>query len=211
MFSGTIGGIPILWIMMAQSAAALRKKKKNTMVKPKDLGLGDFAIDPVSQQWCRIVKIENVWKDVPPLEGSRRTASDPKSREAQARRDLRVHTSNAPLREFSGEHEQVIASIKEKMYNSHRHSSERHLDKEKFISYKIKLQFADDRSVTRSVGCNHEFTCVRAPEIFSFDFEQLKSLTGNTRRGVKKAKKPAKKKAAKKKAAKKKPAKKKAA
>lgn len=195
MLNTKIGGIPLLWIMMAQSAAAKRKRKSVTI--PKNIGLGDFVIDPLSQQWARVIKIDNAWVDV--LLSGGGTGSDPESRRRQGARDIKLYKANVPLPEFREDYDRALESATSKFENPNRHGSEYSIGKAKFVVYKIGLQFADDKKATRSVGLEHAFVCVHAPEIFNFDFEQLKSLTKNAFRGVKKGKKKAtKKKAAKK-------------
>jgi len=185
MFSGTIGGIPILWIMMAQSANARRKKEKRKVANAYKLGLGDFVIDLVSQQWCRVEKVERVWTEMPELE----SGSSPRAEEKKQQIRLRHHRANKPL----PQHKEHYRERLERLMDTRRPGAPKMVEAN-YISHKVKLLFADGKQVTRSVGCDDEFICVRAPEIFSFEFEQLKELTKNTQRGAKKTKKKATKK-----------------
>lgn len=192
MLNTKIGGIPLLWIMMAQSAAA-KKKRKNVAI-PKNIGLGDFVIDPVSQQWARVVTIDNVWVDVPP---SGRHGNDDESRRVQGERDVKLYKANVPLPEFREAYELALKSAISKVEKPRVRGSEYSLEKKKFVVYKIGLRFADGKKASRSVGLEHEFVCVHAPEIFNFSFEQLKGLKTSASRSVKKkAKKRTKKRSA---------------
>ena len=191
MLNAKIGGIPILWIMMAQANAAKRKKKK--VATTKRLALGDFVIDPKSHQWCRVVGIECVWKDPPPIK-----IKHFREREAANKKQkLEKIQLNRPLPEHKESYERALENAKEAAANPKRPCNFS-FNNEHWITHEVKLEFADGKKVKRVANESQQWDCIRAPEIFGFDFEQLEPLVENSFRGVKKTKKKVKKRAKKK-------------
>jgi hypothetical protein len=165
MLGGKIGGIPILWIMMAAS-----RRKGRTMVKPENLGLGDFIIDPLSQQWCRVIRVEHVWVDV-------------ESFDDWLTRALTSYEQNRPLHKYREEYEKDLEHIRKLLDAKGRpHYIHYSMAKEFWVTHVLKLQFADNKTIGRDVNEDDGFTCIRAPEIFNFNFKELENLAGNSAR-----------------------------